>query len=281
LINTGPPAAAPVNPEAPADGRPPRLPMDRIDPSPWQPRRRFDEEALSELADSIREQGLIQPLVVREKGGRYELIAGERRFRALQRLEWRDAPAVILDAADTRMLELALVENLQRDDLNPIETAEAYQALLANGKYANHEALASRLGVARASLTNTLRLLGLPGEVRQRVAERALSIGHAKAILALPDAVAQMRMARRAVAEGLSVRRVEELCAPREARKPVRPQPSAKDVHVRDWEDRLRRRLGAKVSIQDRGGAGTMVIEYHTPADIVRLAELMGVEDGD
>ena len=190
------PSASPPIPPAP-DARFREIPLSAIHSSPWQPRKTFDPDAIAALAGTIREKGLIQPLVVRARtGGGYELVAGERRFRALRSLGEAKAPVVVLEASDADVRELALIENLQRADLNPIEEAEAYQALIVD-KNLTQDQVADRLGVARASVANTVRLLRLPDAVKQLLAEGQLSAGHAKAVLSLPDAGGQERLARR------------------------------------------------------------------------------------
>lgn len=253
------------------------IPLALIDASPWQPRRNFDEEKLAALAESLREQGLVQPVVVRRKGGRYELVAGERRFRAAGRLGWETLRACVMDATDSRMRELALVENLQRDDLGPIETALAYQALQTDPGL-THEQIAKRLGISRAAVTNTLRLLDLPAAVRDLVDAGRLSAGHARAILALPDSLSQIRFAERIVAEELSVRAAEKaVAAPPRPEQPQKTETQRVPPQVADLENRLRRHLATKVTVRDDKGKGEIVIEYFSPDDMTRLLERMGV----
>ena len=259
------------------------LDVSLVDTSPWQPRQDFDEEKLQELADSIREQGLVQPVVVRRKGGRYELVAGERRLRAVRRLGEERIPAVLMEASDNKVRELALVENLQRDDLNPIEVARAYRALQQDLTL-THEQIGSRLGVSRAQISNTLRLLDLPEEVKGFVSTGALSAGHARALLALADVASQIRLAKQAVKEGMSVRAVERLVAGRsKANAASRGQTDSpkkpKDPHVLDVEDRIRDYLGTKVTVSDRGGKGSIHIEYYSPGDVKRILDRMGVPE--
>ncbi len=269
---------------APVDSGLVELDPQTIDPNRWQPRADFDEEKLRELADSIREQGLVQPLAVRRKGGRFEVIAGERRLRAVKRLGWEAVPAVIMDAGDARMRELALVENLQRDDLNPIETASAYAALREDLDL-THEQIAQRLGVSRARVTNALRLLELPEEVKSLVVAGTLSAGHARALLALEDPVSQLALARRIEAERLSVRQTEALVAPKSSSTSAAgggksSAPAKRDPHVRDLESRLREHLGTKVAVQDRGGKGSITIDYYSPEDAARILGRMGCKEG-
>jgi ParB family chromosome partitioning protein len=263
-----------------------QVPVGAIRPSPSQPRRDFDTERLQELAESIREQGLIQPVVLRRRDDGYEIIAGERRWRAVTLLEWPTVPAVLMDTSDAKMRELALVENLQRDDLSPVETALAYQAL-QDDLHLTHEAIARRIGISRAAVTNTLRLLDLPNEVRQLVAENRLSAGSARALLALDDAASQIRLARRAAEKKLSVRDVEQAvqkaagASPRRtARGDTRASARAKDPAVRDLEERLGRHLGTRVTIDDRDGTGTIRIAYYSHDDVERILRELGL-DGD
>ena len=262
---------------------PVEVPIGLIDPSPRQPRKRFDADALDALAASIREQGLVQPLVVRRVGGRYELVAGERRMRALQRLEMKTAPVVIKDVAGPRVLELALVENLQRADLDPLETAGAYESLLRDTGQ-THEKLAERLGVSRVKITNTLRLLSLPDAVRSLVAEGRLGEGHARALLGLANPASQLRLAKRIVAEDLSVRRVEELARPTSRRAPAASSAAEAgknaeggDPNLAALRERLARHLGVKVAVRDRGGRGVIEIHYASPEESARALRRMGL----
>lgn len=240
-----------------------------------QPRQVFDETKLHELAESLREQGLVQPVIVRKRSdGRFELIAGERRVRAARLLEWKTIPAVIKEATDAQVLEWALVENLQREDLNPLEMAEAYTSLRKELGL-THEQIATRLGISRSRVTNTMRLLELPQEVKDLLRTGELTEGHARALLALPDAVSQIRLAKRVAKEGLTVRAVERLVMQLRTKSPRRPV--EKDLHVRDAEERLRQHLGAKVTIQPRGTRGTIAIEYQSYEDFARILEAMGI----
>lgn len=281
LISTpetnAPVSSPPTDTPAAADGLA-DLPVAAISPSPYQPRRHFDEEKLAELAESIREQGLIEPVVVRTRtDGRYELIVGERRWRAYQALGLEAIPARILDVADGRMRELGLIENLQRDDLNPLEIATA-MALLREEHGLTHETIAKRLGISRAKVTNSLRLLDLPEEVKTLVSEGRISEGHARAILALPDALSQIQCARKVVKAGLSVRDVEAMIHPKQPKRKGagKPAPSP-DTHLADLENRLRSHFGTKVQIQDQKGKGKIVIEYYSTDDATRILQRMGL----
>lgn len=263
---------------AEASGATREVPVGKIQPSHWQPRQHFDKDKLQELAQSIEQNGLIQPLVVRKNGDAYELIAGERRFRALRDILGRKtAPVLVMEAGDAKMRELALVENIQRADLNAMEVAEAYQALQKESGL-THEKIAERVGVSRAQVTNTLRLLDLPEEVRRFVAEGQLPPGSARAILAAPNPLAQIRLARRAVEEGLSTRKLEQLAGEHPAGK-NRSEPPERRVpaHVADLEERLLRHFGTKVQVEDKNGKGRIVLEYYSVEDAQRLLDRMGL----
>ncbi len=265
-----------------------QLPVGKIFSSRWQPRLTFNDEKLAALADSIREQGLVQPVIVRHSGqddGRYELIAGERRLRAVTMLGWETVKACVIDATDTRMRELALVENLQRDDLNAIEIAHSYE-LLQKEEGLTHEQIAARLGVSRASITNTLRLLKLPEEIKQMVAETVISAGHARTLLGLGDALSQLDLAKRIIREELPVQEVERIVkrltspAPAgEKNRAVREEGAGRDRFVSDLEQRLRSHLGVKVRIQDQDGSGRIEIEYYSRDDIARILERLGLNE--
>lgn len=249
--------------------------ISRVAPNSSQPRKRFDEAELASLAASIREQGILQPLVVRRRSDGYELIIGERRWRAAQLAGLQEIPAVVLDASDREVVEMALVENVQRADLNPIELAEAFRVLVEDEGMTQEEA-GRRVGLDRSSVANHLRVLELNGEVQQDLIDGRLSLGHAKAILQAPQA--QRRMVRdQIVRSGLSVRAAEELCrkiASGAARVPTRSGPT-RDLHVVDLEDRLRSALRTKVRIVGRRGRGRIELHYSGDAELDRLAQLL------
>jgi len=259
LSNAPPPGAAVVTP---ISGRTLlTLPIDAIERSAAQPRKRFEEAKLEELAASIREHGVVEPILVRRHGARYRIVAGERRWRAAQRAGLQEIPAVVRDASDRQAFELALVENLQRADLNPIEESEAYDVLAQDGL--TQEDIAKRVGKDRSTVANALRLLKLPEEVRDLVREGTLDMGHARAILGLEGGVEEMRkLAQRAVREGLSVRATEALVrlkAMKGKKKPV-AGPSA---GIRDLSRRLQRRLGARCRVVPKSAvAGRLEVEY-------------------
>lgn len=277
------PAAAPVaERDAPireGDNGILELRVDRIVPNRWQPRRHFDQQKLEELARTIDSHGLMQPLVVRKKAdGSYELIAGERRLRAIRDILKRDtAPVQLIQADDTMVREMALVENLQRDDLNPMEEAAAYHELHKELGL-THEAIAERLQVSRPKITNSIRLLELPEEIKRLVAAGDLAAGSARALLGLTNPVAQLKLARRAVEENLSTRKVEQLVG--ELQKPKPPAQSERDAvppHVAALEERLRNHFGTKVAVEDAKGKGRIVIEYYSVDDAQRVLDRMGL----
>ena len=280
LIPTGP-----ASPEE--DGRPltavegarfAELPVDAITPNHVQPRTVFDEEALKELEDSIREVGLLQPIVVRTLGeGRYELIMGERRWRASQRVGLTTIPAIVRETPDTDMLRDALLENLHRSQLNPLEEAAAYQQLLADFG-ATHEELSHRIGRSRPQISNTLRLLGLPPTVQSKVAAGVLSAGHAKAILGLPTAEAMEAMTHRVIAEGMSVRSTEEAVTLAHGDAPVRSRQSAKRLvpeAAAAVASSLSDRLETRVKVDVGAKKGKITIEFATLEDLARINALI------
>jgi len=271
-------------PDAPDPSDAPRtgaleVDIDLLAPSDQQPRLMLDDAKLDELAASIRANGVIQPILVRRTGAAYRIIAGERRWRAAQRAGLLKVPVVIRDMPEgsgRQLLELALVENLQREDLNPIDEALAYQRLVDEFGL-TQEQVAAAVGKDRTSVANYLRLLRLPEEVRGNIASGALSMGHARALVGLPDAAAQRQAARDVITRALSVRDTEalvkQLVAPRPARRIAAPP--APDVHTRAAEDRLRFALGTKVRIVRRGQGGAIEIEFGSEPELNRLYELL------
>jgi len=260
---------------SPADAR--RLPLSAIIPNPHQPRRVFSDAELEGLAASIRENGLLQPLVVRPVGGtpdRFELVVGERRFRAITRLGWSDVPVVVREASDETLLVLALVENLQREALNPLEEAEGYVAL-SDKFQLSHTEIAKAVGKDRSTVTNVLRLLKLPPSVRKLVEEGALSQGHARALLTVEDPVKASELGRQAAQQGWSVREVERRVARGSARRGAKP-PKPKSSVQRALEQALEDRLMTRVEVREgRGGKGRIEIAYHSADDFERVFELV------
>ena len=274
-------AAAPVS-EADRRRATREVPIDDVRRNGAQPRQTFDDASLTELADSIREHGLMQPILVREKAGGYEIVAGERRWRACQRAGLKVIEVIVKDLADDQTFEWALIENIQREDLNPIEEAEAYRRLL-EGSNLTQEQLAKRVSKDRSTVANALRLLKLPEEVRRQVISGALSMGHARAVLALDDPDAMVRMGREVVKKGMSVREVERAVrsAKREAEEAREPPldpyamlPGGKPAVERTTLD-LRRRLGTKVRIVPQGRKGRIEIDYTDVEELDRLVELL------
>ena len=256
--------------------------LDAVTANPRQPRQTFDDDALAELAASIREVGLLQPIVVRQLArGRYELIMGERRWRASQQAGLDQIPAIIRDTADTDMLRDALIENLHREQLNPLDEAAAYRQLLDDFG-ATHEELASKVGRSRPHISNTLRLLQLPAGVQRRVAAGVLSAGHARALLAMDDPAMQERIAQRIVAEGLSVRAVEEIAvigddaAAREPRRTRTPQPE--QPTLREVANRLSDTLETRVKVELGKRKGRIVVEFASIEDLDRIIKVMSPE---
>lgn len=254
---------------------PTEVEVDLIQPGPMQPRTHFDEGSLEGLADSIRTHGIVQPLLVRRQGDRYELIAGERRWRAARLAGLSRVPVVVKEVPDQDLLEIALIENIQREDLNPIEEAQAYRRLIENVGL-TQEALAARVGRDRSYITNYLRLLKLPDDLQQLVIEGRLSTGHARTILGLAHADLQRRIARQVIDGALSVRATEHL-----VRKAVEGSPaktaSAVDPNIRAAETKLRRALGTQVRIvQLRGeGPGKIEISFFSNQDLDRIYNLL------
>ena len=272
-----PTPTAPVTATKPSELR---LEVSKIRPNPRQPRRTFDEAGLDELASSMRKEGLLQPVVVRPLAeGRFELIAGERRWRAAQRAGIHQILAVVRDVPDEKLLELALIENLQREELNPIEEAEAYRILVDDLELTQNE-VAERVGKQRTTVANALRLLNLPELVKDMVRGRRLSMGHARALLALEDVSAIESLARRVVAEGLSVREVETRARRPAGTKPRPGRPTKPiDPNVAAAESTLQRVLGTKVRIAGNGVVGRVEVHYHSADELDRVYRLI-VEAG-
>ena len=251
-----------------------KVPIDVIEPNPVQPRTVFSQDRLEELAQSIRANGIIQPLIVRKIGERYELVAGERRWRAARLAGLTDVPVVVQDFAADRLLEVALIENIQREDLNPIEAAHAFDRLVREMGL-SHEEIGRRTGKDRSSIANMIRLLKLPAEVQRLVAENRLPMGQARAILALPDAASQVQVAEKASAQGLSTRQVEalvrQLTEPRQPSTGAAEQPK-QDPNVRAAADELQRVLGTRVRIVEQNeDRGRIEIEYYSQDDLTRI----------
>ena len=252
------------------------LPISQVEPGLNQPRKRFDPEALAELADSIREHGIIQPLTVRRlSSGYYQIIAGERRWRAAKQAGLDEVPAVIIEADDRKVMEIGLIENLQREDLNPAEEARGYQVLM-NEYGMTQDQVAQRMGKSRPAVTNALRLLNLPEDVLTLVEEGRLSAGHARALLGAPTPALQRQGARAVLDKGLSVRQTEALV--KALQKEKKPKVRTEDmlaIYLADLEKNLGSQLGRKVHIQHRGKKGKLELEYYSEDDLETLLRLL------
>ncbi len=248
------------------------VPLEALEPNPFQPRAALDPGRLAELAASIRESGIVQPILVRRHQGRFQIIAGERRWRAAQSLGLRSVPVAIRDVPDERLLELALVENIQREGLQPLEEAQAFQRLQEELRLTQEE-IARRVGRERSTIANTLRLLRLPREARELLAAGKLDAGHARALLSLERVEDQLALARAVAKHGLSVREVERRAA---ALKDGGARPEKRrDPNTRAAEERLRIALGTRVRITRRGKRGSLRIEFQGEAELQRLYELI------
>jgi len=250
------------------------IPLRNISPNPRQPRSHMDEESLSELAASIREHGVLQPLIVTRGSNpdSYILIAGERRWLAAQRADLVSIPAILREASDQQLVELALVENVQRKDLNPLESAEAFRQLTEEFSL-SHEEVASRVGKSRTSITNTLRLLKLPDSVKQALADELITEGHARSLLALPTPQAQQAAMHTIVKAGLNVRQTEELVRKLSGLKPVSSPKQPAPPEIVEIEERLRQSLGTRVKLNRHKKGGTLVIHYYSNEELDSLIE--------
>jgi ParB family transcriptional regulator, chromosome partitioning protein len=255
--------------------------LGRIRPCSLQPRKKFSEEALRELADSIREQGIVQPLIVRDRGDFFELIAGERRWRAAQLLGLAEVPVIVRQADDRAVLELALIENLQRENLNPIEEAHGYAQLIEQFQL-TQELVATKVGKSRAVVANALRLLKLVPAIQDSIRDGLLSVGHAKVILGLSTEKQQKAAAERVMKDGLNVRQTETLVARIQSGPPAKPAgtitPLATDANVVDLENKLRERLGTKVRLRYSHGKGSVEINFFSDDDLERILQIVGVK---
>ena len=277
------PAAAPIiaTPAALPGDQVRRVPLTRIRPSPFQPRKDFTPDALKELADSIREQGIVQPLIVREHADHLELIAGERRWRAAQLLGLAEVPVIVREADDRSVLELALIENLQRENLNPVEEALGYHQLIEAFQL-RQEDVAAKVGKSRVAVANALRLLKLPPEVQAHLREGRLTTGHAKVILGLSGADQIKQAAAKILKEGLNVRQTETLVAhlqlPAAAVSKPGAAPLPRDAHLAAVENKLRERFGTKISLRYQQGKGALEIRFFSDDDLERILQIVGVQ---
>jgi ParB family chromosome partitioning protein len=271
LIPVAPPPAPPQQTRAADPHKPSEVDIDLLRPNPRQPRMQIDEPRLEELAQSIRGHGVIQPILVRRAGDHFEIVAGERRWRAAQRAGLLKIPVVVREIKDHHLLEVALIENIQREDLNAIEEAQAYQRL-ADEFGMSQEAIAYAVGKDRATIANYIRLLRLPVEVRNELASGVLTMGHARALLSIADESAQRRVAREVISRDLSVRETEALVR-RESTPSVPPPPRKVDPNTRAAEDRLKLALGTRVRIVRKGTAGRIEIDFGNENELQRLFE--------
>ncbi len=268
------PAAAPEAPKPLEDGSLLLMlnPRD-LRPNPKQPRQYFDEDSLQELAHSIRNDGLQEPVLVRKHNGEYQIVSGERRVRASILAELQTISAICRDISDNDMLKLGLIENIQREDLNPIELARAYRSLSEDFEWTQEE-LAAQVGKKRATVSNTMRLLNLPEDVQEFVIEGAISMGHARALLALESPMKMSNVCRRVIRENLSVRDVEKITSPTKSK--TAKSPASKDPHLESIEDDLRRRLGTKVHLKANAEwKGKIEIDFYNLDDLERILEIL------
>ena len=267
-----PDAEAPAPATASGDGVL-EAPVAALDPNPWQPRSVMDAARLEELTASIRESGVVQPILVRRRGGRYQIIAGERRWRAAQAAGLETVPVHVRDVPDAQLLELAIVENIQRAELSPLEEAHAFRRMQDELRFTQEE-ISRRVGRDRSTIANTLRLLRLPKELQALVGEGKLDAGHARALLALERDDDQLALGREAARKGLSVREVERRVALMRAPRAEKGE-KRRDANTRAAEERLRSALGARVEIARRGRSGQIRIRFQTEAELNRLYELL------
>lgn len=269
-------ALLPETPELTGEGLA-EIEIDRIDPNPYQPRQHIEQSKLQGLARSLAQEGVMQPLVVRRVGSRYQLIAGERRWRAARLVGLARVPAIVRDVEEDRLLELALIENVQRENLNPIEEAGAYKRLVSELGL-SQEQVAEKVGKDRSTVANLLRLLRLPEPIREAIARQELSPGHARPLLALKESRTQIQIAREVVEQGLSVREVERqvkafMAPPKSEKK--KPVASHTDPNTRAAEDRLRQALGTRVRIARKGKGGTLEISFYSEEELGRIYEIL------
>ena len=251
------------------------IPVGELDPNPDQPRRTFSEESIGQLADSIREQGVLQPLLVAPSGGgRYMIIAGERRFRAGRAAGLATLPCIVKDIDVIRQREIALIENLQREDLNPIEAARGVKALMDQCGY-TQEKIGERLGKSRPAIANMIRLLQLPDEVGEMVKDGLLSAGHARVLIGIPDKETQLRLARKAVDEGLNVRQMEQLAKTTAGKPKKKAAPKQLPAELGELQDKIRRKTGLKSTLTGSIKKGRIVLQYSTREELEHLNDIL------
>ena len=253
------------------------IPVDKIKVNVYQPRRNFDSERFKELVDSVREKGILNPITVRKAGEGYELIAGERRYRAAKTLKMDKILAIVKTANNEESLELALIENLQREDLNPIEEAEGYKSLMDNFGL-TQQLVAQRVGKNRTTVANILRILSLPAKVKNYIEKGELSFGHAKVLLGINSAQRQIEVCQKVVNTGISVRELEKLVLLVSAKGPAKKKEIKGFSQVKKIEGQLQHALGTKVTLKDRGSKGKIEIEYYSLDDLDRILEYFKIE---
>ncbi|WP_340673367.1 ParB/RepB/Spo0J family partition protein [Brevibacillus agri] len=252
--------------------------VSEIRPNPYQPRKEFEQSAIDELANSIQEHGIIQPLIVRKSIKGYELVAGERRLRAAKLAGLKQVPVVVKAYTDQQLMEIALIENLQRENLNPLEEAEAYEKLIAHHDY-TQEQLAQRIGKSRPHVANMLRLLQLPESIRKMVSAAELSMGHARALLGVSDEKVQKQLAKDVVEKGLNVRQLEELVKQLSvSRETKKKKPAKSEPILIELEERLRSRFGTAVKIKKGAKRGKIEIDFYSQEDLQRIIEILNDE---
>ncbi|WGV60134.1 ParB/RepB/Spo0J family partition protein [Brevibacillus brevis] len=252
--------------------------INEIRPNPYQPRKEFEQSAIEELAQSIKEHGIIQPLIVRKSIKGYELVAGERRLRAAKVAGLKEVPVVVKAYTDQQLMEIALIENLQRENLNPLEEAEAYDKLISHHDY-TQEQLAQKIGKSRPHVANMLRLLQLPEKIRKMVSAAELSMGHSRALLGVTDKKVQQQLANDVVEKGLSVRQLEEIVKQLNVSRETKKKKSAKNEPVLiEMEERLRSRFGTSVKIKKGSKRGKIEIDFYSQEDLERIIEMLNIE---
>lgn len=254
-----------------------KIAIEKLVANPYQPRKKFDEQAIEELAQSIKEHGIIQPLVVRKKGLKYEIVVGERRYRAAKLAELKELPAIVKEMTNEQMMEVAILENLQREDLTPIEEAEAYQSLIEKLNF-TQEDLANRLGKSRPHITNTLRLLQLPEKVRDLVNDGHLSMGHGRALLGLKNKRKIPEVAQKVIKQSLNVRQLEALIKQYNENVSRETKKVKKDIFVQATESQLREYFGTNVQIKKNKNKGKIEIEFYSEEDLERILDILNIE---
>ncbi len=255
------------------------IPISNIKPNPFQPRKIFKDEELKDLADSIKENGVLQPITVRRVGEHYEIVTGERRYRACKLLGFKDIPAIVKDISNDKMVEWALIENVQREDLNVVEEAEAYRDLVEKFNL-THEDISKKVGKSRAHITNILRVLELEDNIKDLLKENKISFGHAKVLLYIKEQLRRKHLAERVFKEDLSVRDLEKLLSSGEE-KHLKTHEKKKSVHLKDLENKLSEKLSRKVVVKYKKGKGSISLEFYNDEDFKKLLNFLGLKNFD